>query len=381
MPGSEDDLGLDLRLPWGRPNRQEAARTPELPPTEPAPAAAQAPAPAAVVAVPATVRDGSARTDELRRSLEGLLFAVESRFDQLDARLDAVDGAVPERLKRIEGRLVALQRALVEAVEQPSAPTVNLVETVGQGVALATHEIEARLGRLETLVMAAHATTMEAIGEIALAPPSDEPGPDDGELLARFERLEALVVASHAPTLEAVGELASAGAAPSPDSRLHPELLVRLERLEALVLASHASTLEAVELASAGDPVGTEASARADPPELLHRLERLESLLDASHSLTLDALSQMAPAHVVSRLEQRLEVVDAGLRGRLDQVKARIDAAQAATMEAVSELAPAHLVTTLIEGVVATGEMLDEELLDLRRLLADHGPTPSSPRA
>jgi hypothetical protein len=57
-----------------------------------------------------------------------------------------------------------------------------------------------------------------------------------------------------------------------------------------------------------------------------------------------------------------------------ERIVAALDASHAALIDRVAQLAPAELVARLLQGVVTTGEMLDAELIDLRRLLADLRP-------
>jgi len=77
------------------------------------------------------------------------------------------------------------------------------------------------------------------------------------------------------------------------------------------------------------------------------RLERLETLVTSFHETTMGTLGR-----------------------NNDQLVAAFDASQATLIDRLAQLAPADLVARLIEGVVATGEMLDAELIELKGILA-----------
>ena len=267
MAGQEDDLGLELRLPWDR-APQRAARVeepaPGPPPTtaDPPPPVVQSPAgpvlaPAGWVVAPAPA-SSVLDAEEVQRSLETLLLVIEGRFD------------------RIEERLVHVERG------GGTAPPASLVtaEQIEERISSASQEIERRI-----------------------------------------ERLEALVTASHRVTIEAVGQLAANG---GPDEALSPDVVVRLERIEALLAA----------------PVSPDVQAVA------------------------------ALANAVAELATRLDVLDGALQGRTDQISSRIDSSHRAILGALGDLVPRGMVAELVEGLAARGESIDDELTELRRLLA-----------
>jgi len=133
MAGGDDDLGLGLRLPWGRVS----------PPAE----RAFAPPPSATVAPPAGFAPPPAEAPEagppfdptaLQHSLEALLEAIGGRFDRLDDRLDHLEHGLPERLDLL-GTLDRNHERLVAALDASHA---TLVDRMAQ---LAPAELVARL--------------------------------------------------------------------------------------------------------------------------------------------------------------------------------------------------------------------------------------------
>jgi len=64
-------------------------------------------------------------------------------------------------------------------------------------------------------------------------------------------------------------------------------------------------------------------------------------------------------------------LVDASIATRHDELLGKLAPAQAEMREAVGALASGQLVEKLVEDVVATGEVLDAELIELKRLLSD----------
>jgi len=125
----------------------------------------------------------------------------------------------------------------------------------------------------------------------------------------------------------------------------------RLERLEDRVASSNAATVEALRQVGGSGGMADESDADAVSAVLDRRLDRLETLVATFHETTMGALG---------RNHERLV--------------AAVDASQATLIDRLAQLAPADLVTRLIQGVVTTGEMLDAELIDLQRLLADLRP-------
>jgi len=153
MPGSEDDLGLDLRLPWGRPDRLPNASRSESSSSPPAPPASAQP-------------DVVAAIDELRRDVKGLVSAVETRLDQLERRLSQVAAALPMLLTQIEADLVSQQSATVKAVgELQNVPLVDRLERRIDGAAL---DITGRLERLEALVQPQAGSSAAALSQAVL---------------------------------------------------------------------------------------------------------------------------------------------------------------------------------------------------------------------
>lgn len=119
----------------------------------------------------------------------------------------------------------------------------------------------------------------------------------------------------------------------------------RLGRLEDRVASSNAATVEA--LGQVGGGLAEESGADAVGAVLDRRLDRLETLVATFHESTMGALARSA-----------------------EQVDNAQAASHAAVIDRLAQLAPADLVARLIQGVVTTGEMLDAELIDLKRLLS-----------
>jgi len=105
------------------------------------------------------------------------------------------------------------------------------------------------------------------------------------------------------------------------------------------------------------DLVGARLAEESDPDAvgavLDRRLDRLETLVTSFHETTMGTLGR-----------------------NHDQLVAAVDASQATLIDRLAQLAPADLVARLIQGVVTTGEMLDAELIDLKRHLADQSRRP-----
>lgn len=113
------------------------------------------------------------------------------------------------------------------------------------------------------------------------------------------------------------------------------------------------------------------------------RLAHLERTLPEQLELIGARLTEAAAADAALDLRlDRLKVLVAFFReatmdalGRnCEQIVAALDSSHAALTDRMAQLAPADLVARLIQGVVTTGEMLDAELIELKRLVADLRP-------
>lgn len=136
MSGSEDDLGLDLRMPWGRPDRMpEASRSVSSPSPPAQPASAQP--------------DVMAAIDDLRREVKDLRSVVEARSDRLERRLGEVAAELPKLLAQIEADLVSQQWATVKAVGE--LQNVPLVDRLERRIDVVGLDITRRLARLEAV--------------------------------------------------------------------------------------------------------------------------------------------------------------------------------------------------------------------------------------
>lgn len=159
MPGREDDLGLDLRLPWGRPERAPGARSAEV--------AASVPAP------PPALADIVRAVEDLRRTVEGLVVSVDARLSRVEKRLAQVGAGLPKLLAHIEADLTSQHAATVKAVgELRDVPLVNHLE---ERMDVIARDLTHRLERVESLVLASHTTTLDAVSKIAPAPPARAP--------------------------------------------------------------------------------------------------------------------------------------------------------------------------------------------------------------
>ncbi len=255
MADGDEDLGLGLRLPWGRvsPPDDEAFAAP--PPTAP-------PGDRAPVDEPPT-DPGTPPFDPtaLDGRLDALLEAIDGRFDRLDERLADLEHGLPERLELVGARLA-------EAAPTGGGPPGDAVlERLEQGFDRGVRLLEDRLGLLEDRVTSSTAATVEALRQV-------DPG----------------------------------GAAEESDA----------------------------------DAVGA---------VLDRRLDRLETLVASFHEATMGALGRNP-----------------------ERIVAALDASHAALIDRVAQLAPAELVARLLQGVITTGEMLDAELIDLKRLVANLRP-------
>ncbi len=279
MADGDEDLGLGLRLPWGRvsPPPDEAFAPDADPPLDlepgdgsggdiPATKAVAVGSPAGFAPPPAQGQAGP--TDAPigpQPGVEALLEAIDRRFDRLDERLAGLEHGLADRLELVGARL-------------------------------------------------------------AEAASSTGPGPTDGAVLARLERGFDRGV------------------------RL---LEARLEHLEDRVASSSAATVDALRQVGSGGMAEEAKASDADAvgAVLDRRLDRLETLVASFHEASMGALG---------RDHERLV--------------AALDASQATLIDRLTQLAPAELVARLLQGVVTTGEMLDAELIDLKRLLADLRP-------
>lgn len=144
-------------------------------------------------------------------------------------------------------------------------------------------------------------------------------------------------------------------------------LEARLEKLEARLTAAHDASVEAVGLL-AGHLV-----ARFE-----EQVEGLESAIDAWHQRFASQLEAgMAQRHteLVTRLEADRSDRGATLEA-LGALASGLETDRDELLEAISGLASGQLVDRLLEGVVALGEVLDADLVNLRRLINQGNLTP-----
>lgn len=366
MPGS-DDRGLDLRLPWGR-------SSPVVPATgrseRPPPIANRLPEPRPE---PADATDDGP-PDDLGAGTAELLADVELRitagFAELEQQAEAHAAALEARLARLEAGLGTARTASDESVALLAGWVLAGLEDQVAGVDRALQarhdelvakrleapqdrfdELGAKLDRLES-AMASQPTGLLARLEEAVVLLAAR----HRELLARLADLELLEGMGRGEVVEKV-ERFELALAPRYD-----ELLARLDRFEALgpPYADVLARLERFESALAP---------RYD--ELLAKLEGLAGPGDSRHDELVAKVDGVgAPAGLRhDELLAQLEEVATAMGLRHDELLERLEAAQSATMEAVGGLASGRLIDELLEGVVATGEVLDAELIELRRLV------------
>jgi len=210
---------------------------------------------------------------------------------------------------------------------------------------------------------------------IVAPPPPAPPQPhaDADSLRTSLDALSVLVEA----LLAAQQAVASAGSGqPVGDALLRQVesrveladagLQERLARLEALLVASHASTMRAVE--SAGGHQAEGPVVNGDTEVLDRRLERVEALVAATGGSSLDAMARVGEA--VAGLEKRLEDVEVELHIQLERLDSAIGSFRPAVLQAIADHPSAELLNSLQASVMATGEHLDAELIDLKRLVA-----------
>jgi hypothetical protein len=150
--------------------------------------------------------------------------------------------------------------------------------------------------------------------------------------------------------------------------------------------------ISARELAHALEGLAQSVSARferledqieAHESRLEARLDKLQASLEASHAASLEAAGMLA-GRLVARVEEQVAGIEAAVLAGHERVAAQnrallgerhrellaaLEAERRATISALGQVASAQLTERLVEGVVALGEVLDAELVNLRRLL------------
>ncbi len=115
------------------------------------------------------------------------------------------------------------------------------------------------------------------------------------------------------------------------------------------------------------------------------RLEAIEIRFHGASDASLEAVGMLA-AQMISMMQEQVSGIEVSLQARHDMLVAHLEAAVAerhdhlvakveaiheSTLEAMSGLASGPLVDRLLEGVVALGEVLDADLVNLRRLITE----------
>jgi hypothetical protein len=156
--------------------------------------------------------------------------------------------------------------------------------------------------------------------------------------------------------------------------------------------AAPSTGISARELALALDGLAQSVSSRferledqieAHESRLEARLDKLQASLEASHAASLEAAGMLA-GRLVARVEEQVAGIEAAFLAGHERVAAQnrallgerhrellaaLEAERRATISALGQVASAQLTERLVEGVVALGEVLDAELVNLRRLL------------
>lgn len=162
-------------------------------------------------------------------------------------------------------------------------------------------------------------------------------------------------------------------------------LEARLEKLETRLAAAHAASVETVGLLAGQLVAGLQEQVEAIEGRLQERYDRAMVQVDEQAARVERALRALREDLVgeVDRQTARLESALGASRAQVvaevskadgirhDELLAKLTDAQAGMLEAVGGLASGQLVDKLLEDVVATGEVLDAELIDLKRLLND----------
>jgi len=157
MSSSENDSGLELRLPWGSPDRPPRSLSAPLPATPPEPPAPQPEPPAASTDRAAAPPPAPPVDQELRD-------VVQDRASRIDQRLDLIGAALPKVITHIRSDLKAQQVATIKAVNgRTDAPLIEQLDRKIDGI---VRDLTLRLEVLEALVLAGQANTLEALTKL-----------------------------------------------------------------------------------------------------------------------------------------------------------------------------------------------------------------------
>lgn len=159
MSSSENESGLELRLPWGTPDRQPRSLSAPLPAPPPEPPAPQPDPPAA-----STDRAAASPLDPAAD--QALRDVVQDRADRIDKRLNLIGAALPKILAHFRADLKAQQVATIKAVNAlTDAPLIEQLDRKIDGI---VRDLTVRLEVLEELVLACQANTLEALNKLTL---------------------------------------------------------------------------------------------------------------------------------------------------------------------------------------------------------------------
>lgn len=177
MSGGDEKHGLDLRLPWGRPEPSAPSprAEPEVKGPEPVPLLPPTQAPPTPTPGPVGADRTASALESVERRLAALEVTVLDRLGRLDERIHLVGAALPKLATRIEGDLAAHQVATVKAVGQVPGVLVGPLEERLNTVA---DDLVQLLDRLEFLLRASLTTTMP--GSKGGGLPAVDPGPTTG---------------------------------------------------------------------------------------------------------------------------------------------------------------------------------------------------------
>jgi len=239
------------------------------------------------------------------------------------------DGQLGGALERLEAALADGFRGLEEwssLLEEQVAGHGASVVKLGETVNVALAGLEERVALLDDRVPGETSAVDEVVGAVERLRNGVATGFDEAEERARL-----------------LGEQVAGEAA----AAIGPMIEASAERLQ-LIVSSRLGQL--AQQISSGE-------AERDA-----RFEKLEARLEAGQAGSADAAGNLA-GQVLDRVEEL--------------VTARLAEAQAVTMEAIGALASKSLLEELIDGVVVTGEVVEAELVALKRLVVEQRRDPS----
>lgn len=155
MTDKDEGSGLELRLPWGKPDHHLASSAAPSPETNGF-STGPSDAPSAPPPEPPAV--------------QALQELVQDRADRIDNRLNIICAALPELVGQLRADLTAQQVATSEALG--GRTDGGLVEGLDRKIDAVARDLTVRLEALEMLILAGYSTTMTAISELMSTSPT-----------------------------------------------------------------------------------------------------------------------------------------------------------------------------------------------------------------